>query len=108
MPNIGDRVGAIAGSNEQGVDFFGYGTYLGDRQPTSDVNFMGTRYEDVAVKGFKNPAIKLDNGDIVFGCECWWGAERAIKSNLKDRKIRTITVKEYREKAQRSVDEERE
>lgn len=29
-----------------------------------------------------NPRLGLDNGHIVYGCECWWGGEEAIRRHL--------------------------
>ncbi len=27
-----------------------------------------------------NPKILLDSGDVVWGCECWWGPEAEVKA----------------------------
>jgi len=95
MANIGDRVGAIVSSKGQTVNIFGYGIYLGDQVPTDEVIFMGGRYTEMA-PGLKNPAIRLDNGDVVFGCECWWGSEEKVRQKIGDREVRVISVQEYR------------
>ena len=67
----GCRVGAILGTDHalpKVVKFFGYGTYKGNL--------------DCPQLGMPNPCIELDNGGIVWGCECWWGPEEQIKAQL--------------------------
>lgn len=32
--------------------------------------------------GISNPRIKLDNGETVWGCECWWDDADLIKSKF--------------------------
>lgn len=94
------RVGAIAGGDEDNkvLDFFGYGTYMGYKNPTPEVIFMGQPHP-----GTPNPQIKLDSGDIVWGCECWWGKEEDVKERIEKYKekgftINTIAPAEYRER----------
>lgn len=72
--NIGDRVGAIQYSNKEVVNFYGYGTYEGE-QPCP-------KFFDLP-----NPKIKLDNGKIVWGMECWWGPEEEVKQLIGNRQI---------------------
>ncbi len=84
---IGDRVGAIESSNEGRIKFYGYGTYQGRLVPKDkNVQFMG-----VSLKAINQPnhCIKLDNGELVWGCECWWGSEEKVKEMLA--KAKTIT-----------------
>ena len=71
MPKIGDRVGALMDRNDltKTVRFFGYGVYNGDL-PCEGLG------------GFSNPNITLDNGKIVWGCECWWSPENNVKEKL--------------------------
>jgi hypothetical protein len=45
-----------------------------------------------------NPKIVLDNGETVWGCECWWGPEDKIKNMIGEREIVSITPAEYRRK----------
>lgn len=88
----GMRVGAICGTDEKtgALHFFGYGVYLGKFTPPPNVGIP-----------FPNPKIKLDCGDVVWGCECWWGPEDEIKKSLAEYKkkgvmVKTITVKNAR------------
>ncbi len=100
---IGQRVGAIAGADREGnVEVFGYGVYAGEEIPSEDVIFLGGKYIDIA-PGVKNPKIILDNGKIVYGCECWGGSEEGVKSRIKQleaegKKIVFINVEDYRRK----------
>ena len=105
MPKIGDRVGAICSAKDDTIELFGYGVYAGEGIPGSDVTFLGESYEDVMNKrGITgtNPLIKLDDGDIVWGCECWWASEERIRKEVaKYKKAVIISIHEYREKGQK-------
>lgn len=65
----GERVFAIRNGDQKDMELyvFGPGTYVGDEVPP--------------VKGFDypNPRIDLDNGDVTWGMECWWGDEAGIR-----------------------------
>ena len=100
-PVIGSRAGAVAYSDNKKRELvvFGFGVYEGEHTPPPDVTFMGMPYDSE----FTNHRIKLDSGEHVFGFECWWGSEEAIKKNIEEYQksgfaIKTITVKEYRAK----------
>jgi hypothetical protein len=75
---VGQRVGAVMSAEGDTVYLLGYGTYEGDQIPPAELNvqFFGMSLDR------PNPCIKLDNGKLVFGCECWWGPEDVIKSKL--------------------------
>ena len=81
MTNIGERVGAILCQEEDRIEFLGYGVYEGDFFPAEAV---GAVAKDVQETRFTNPRIRLDNGKVVYGCECWWGNEDEIKSALEE------------------------
>lgn len=97
---IGDRVGAFASITPDGVaHFFGYGTYQGDEIPSPDVVFAGMKMSEILeeIPDFKNPQILLDNGDIVWGCECWWEPEEKTKQRLNAcKEVIHISVDKYR------------
>lgn len=77
---IGQRVGAILDSGENGtVRFFGYGVLEGYEIPPDDAGGMAEIARD---EGMVNPKIRLDNGKVVWGCECWWGTEAEIRESL--------------------------
>ncbi len=79
----GERVGAMKSANNEVVNLFGYGVYKG-RQPCP------------LLDNIPNPCIELDDGTIVWGCECWWGPEERIKASIGDRQV--VLVKPEREK----------
>lgn len=60
----GIRVYAIRDMDGSTIHLFGFGVYEGD-------------FFNGAVGG-SNPRIKLDNGQIVWGAECWWGPEEVF------------------------------
>lgn len=79
IPKPGERVYAIRDMDEatKTVHLYGYGVYEGDYLPegAGDVGIPTL----VKESGMDNPRIRLDNGKIVWGCECWWGAEQEFK-----------------------------
>lgn len=82
MKKPGDRVGAICGSGvDGGVNFFGYGIYQGYHPlPVGTQTPFGV-IEDER-DSFPNPKILLDSGDVIYGCQCWWGNEEAVRAHL--------------------------
>ena len=82
MSKIGEKVIAIKNISKDGekVNIFGYGEYLGEK-PCPEL------------KGRLNPCIRLDNGKIVWGCQCWWGnADRVEKEIIKAKKVNVVEV----------------
>ena len=95
MHKIGDRVYAIYGADKekQILKVLGPGTYQGDEVPETAVGWMA----DAAVKsGLRNPKILLDNGDVVWGCECWWGEHDPGVLNVQHYKAAGWTIEEIR------------
>ena len=89
--DIGDRVGAIVSLKGDEAVMFGYGVYAGgDEIPPPGIIGPFNEY------GITNPKILLDSGEIVWGCECWWGAEEKIRALVEGKAIRTVTGAEYR------------
>lgn len=78
MVNKGDRVGAISSADETQVKIFGFGVYDG-RIVHPEL-------------GIPNPRITLDSGEVVWGCECWWGAEAKIKASIGDRETVIVAI----------------
>ena len=89
----GTRVGAILSANAKAVRLLGFGTYQGDEVPEGAGGFMG---EAMAKEGLTNPKILLDNGDVVWGCECYWGGEEAIKKAIAGRKTEEVRIADVR------------
>lgn len=88
----GTRVGAVLEADETKVRMFGWGTYLGDGYlPPPNVSQLFARL------GLKTVKIKLDNGEIVWGFECWWGEEKALRKWIGDREIEIVSVRAVRQ-----------
>ena len=81
---VGSRVGAIQSSDEEAVRLYGYGVYEGD-QPLD-------RDDCLAPRGFPTPRIRLDSGDVVWGCQCWWGSEESVRKNIGERRVELVLV----------------
>lgn len=80
----GNRVMAILNADDTFVNVLGYGEYLGEE--------IHPEYQ------FKTPKIVLDNGDIVWGCECWWGNVEEMEKRFFDgkREVRNVKIEDYR------------
>lgn len=92
---IGTRVGAILSGKNGVVEFLGYGTYVGDQVPEEAVGPMAEVMREV---GGTNPKIELDSGKVVYGCECWWGGEEAVKKQLTEfNEVIEVDIDEIRE-----------
>ncbi len=78
----GNRIGAILGADPKTkvIKVLGYGTYDGEFRP-----------EDWPIE---NPRLTLDNGQVVWGYECWWGPEEIMKQKLETWKEQGYTIKE--------------
>lgn len=77
QPN--ERVGAFLSADKDTVKFLGFGVYEGEFVPEEAV---GVFAEALREHGVTNPRIKLDNGDVVYGCECWWDGEPEVQKRL--------------------------
>lgn len=78
MPvNVGDRVIALrnAVGSEKKAYSYGAGVYKGEQ--------IVEHIPELAGSGIKNPCIELDDGAIVYGMECWWGPEEAVKKRFE-------------------------
>lgn len=89
----GDRVGAILSQNAKECEFLGYGVYEGDHPVEIIPGFSSD-----------NPRIKLDSGEIVWGCECWWGSEENFKQQLErftaaGGKVKNVSIETMRREA---------
>jgi hypothetical protein len=88
------RVGAILSIEEEVVKILGYGEYSEDSIPDECAGGMGPILRRACVS---NPKIVLDDGNIVFGCECWWGEEEAVKRRLAScKEVIQVDINQYR------------
>lgn len=75
-PQAPMRVVAVRSATDTEVLSFGPGLYVGDEQPPGFP--------------FDNPKINLDDGSVVWGYQCWWGAEEDFETSFIQG--RTVTV----------------
>lgn len=87
------RVGAILTINhdEKAIYFLGWGTLVGCEVPVSAV---GATAERVKAEGNVNPKIELDNGKVVWGCECWWDNEAGMREQFARLEAEGYTIKD--------------
>lgn len=80
MVNVGDRVLAIRNAGDGKAYIYGYGTYDGEHKPP----------------GFpiENPRIKLDNGNFIYGYQCWWGSAKLMDKKLAGMEIIEVPMHE--------------
>ena len=101
MARPGDRVGAVSHGKDGILYIFGYGTYEGDFVP--DESAVGWAAEAAREVGVTNPKIRLDSGKTVWGCECWWGSEKAIQARCGQAKgVVVVDIDETRERIRNS------
>ena len=92
---IGDRVGTFISMDEKRCKFLGYGVYMGTRPlpPEEDpASPVGSLADFVRSVGHSVPFICLDNGDTVWGCECYWDEEKGIEDMLAEALARMSLV----------------
>jgi hypothetical protein len=89
----GERVYAVLSATADEVSLLGFGVYVGDEVPPAPMGAVRAVFgastwdefdrvvaEDVGAAPNPalrptNPKIVLDDGQVVWGAECWWGPE---------------------------------
>lgn len=111
-PDIGKRVFAVSHADDDTVYSFGFGTHEG-MQPRpgsgplwsdADKAFVRSVVADATDEEVDalltrlslNPRIALDNGETVWGCECWWGAEDRYQDMVAGRTEVRVTPSSQR------------
>jgi hypothetical protein len=91
MAIIGDRVVAIRSANNGVVKYFGIGYYVGDFPIYPSV--AGDGWASCILNQRDIPCVALEDGNIIWGCECWWGCEKEAKKRFgKDWKWEKVEV----------------
>ena len=93
-PKIGDRVGAFLAIQNGVGQFLGFGTYMGDEIPPNEGPESLTSL--LAEMGQTNPKILLDDGEVVWGCECWWSGEEETEIILSQNERVDVSIKDAR------------
>lgn len=123
MTKPGSRVGVLIGVDHESkiCDFLGYGVYEGDFPVDKEAGGFGPikwqTYEEFSdlpkeerdLILLNPPRIRLDNGDICWGCEVWWGPEVRVKEMLNSLEasgytIRTVRIADARAEAAKGGD----
>lgn len=90
----GTRIGAILSSSEKKLKILGYGVFEGEEIPPADSKGMGKLLHEQQIP---NPKMRLDNGIIIWGFQCWWGTEVQIKEQVEAARknghvVETVTI----------------
>jgi hypothetical protein len=114
MTPQGARVYAVLSATTDEVSLLGFGLYVGDEVPPAPMGavrsiFRATTWEEfdrIAAEDAgtspnpaarpKNPKIVLDDGDVVWGAECWWGLESAYPKFRGARAEKRVSIVEAR------------
>ena len=91
---FGARVGAMLQADADTVDFLGYGVLKEMAIPDENVGGLGALCRMASIP---NPKIVLDSGQVVWGCECWWGSEKEVQKRLAQAKeVRLVDINDIR------------
>lgn len=91
---IGTRVLAIRNTDDATVYAYGYGTYVGDEVPPTDDEDVILFFREFG----GNPKIVLDNGDVVWGFQCWWGEATYLEEQYREHEFVIVPVPDYNER----------
>jgi hypothetical protein len=90
---IGSRVFAISHSTCDSIYLYGFGVYEGDFVPVEAAGWLAKSARELE---HKNPRTRLDSGEVVYGCECYWGQEAQFAKISARLKIVNIDIAEAR------------
>jgi len=77
---FGERVGVILCARNNVIEFIGYGVLEGVEVPDTP----GRIFDELREIKREVPKIRLDNGEVVWGCECYWNSEEKTKKHLEN------------------------
>lgn len=98
---VGDKVLALMSANETTYYSYGAGIYQGDEVPPPGVGInLGF---DLNAEKIPNPKIQLENGDIVWGCECWWHEYDSYIKALEGLKEVKVSIEDFRSGALKDI-----
>lgn len=93
---VGDRVGAVSGNLPTGaVEIFGFGVYEGEHPV--DPLAVGMVAAIHRAAGTTSPRIRLDSGETIYGCECWFDHEDRVRAKLSHFRTEEVSVADVRD-----------
>ncbi len=95
-PKPGLRIGAFYSCDEQTLGLYGYGVYEGDEVPPEGIF---SSEGPLTLVGIPVPKLRLDDGTVIWGCECWWNDEATVKAWAEGRQIIRPKIESVRQKA---------
>lgn len=78
---VGSKVGCILTRTDTEMKVLGFGQLIGYEVPPPDpiLQTINAFYASAVTNNSITPKIKLENDEIVWGCECWWGPRNMIE-----------------------------
>lgn len=97
------RITAVLSINGTAIHYLGEGIYRGNEVPSADAAVTGTLTAILREQSLAAPRFELDNGDVVYGSECWWQAGTLVDvlSRFPGRTLRTIRIADARAQARK-------
>jgi len=95
MATIGAEICAILKADERKVHLIGYGKYVGDEIPDEHCGGFGGTLREHCIK---NPKLVLEDGTVVWGCECWWGDAEKAHKHIGNREVIRVDMRAERAK----------
>jgi hypothetical protein len=92
----GDRIGVLHSACGETVMLYGFGVYEGDGIPSPEVFIPGIG--PACELGMKVPKLRLDDGTIIWGCECRWTDEETVQNICEGRTIVRVKIGSIRTK----------
>ena len=95
MNKVGSRVFAVQKADDDKVCVYGRGVYEGDFEPPGGMH--GFTWEELGIaegERPKNPRIRLDSGEVVWGMQCWWGPEERFDEWMAGREVVIVPVED--------------
>lgn len=107
---VGIKVAAVRSIDDKSVYLYGYGEYEGDFKFGEDeteippVGLVSILAKKAGIE--ENPRIKLESGQVVWGCECWWCPVEKLKEEYGNLEIKNVDIDEDRIKIERGGEDE--
>ena len=112
----GERVFAVLSATPEEVILLGFGVYVGDESSPAPMGFVRAVFGVTTWEEFDrvvaedtgretnpaarptHPKIVLDDGQVVWGPECWWGPEASYPKFRGERAEKRVAIAAERQK----------